>query len=95
MAFPGSGHRKSPAHQDQVAHENVPFLHGNAASAVVRYVKDFVMTKKCLAGQLVVRKRPESHVLAFSFPLRILMCLSVGLQQRQRKELTVANSHVS
>lgn len=53
------------------------------------------MTKKCLAGQLAVRMQPESRVLAFSFPLRIFMCLSVGLRQKEKKELTVANSHVS
>lgn len=67
MAFPRSGRGKSQPHQDQVTSGNVPFLHGNAMSAPVRHVKDFVMTKKCLAGQLVVRKRPASRVLAFSF----------------------------
>lgn len=95
MASPGSGHRKSQAHQDQVTRGNIPFLHSNAVSVAVRYVKDFVMTKKCSAGQLVVRKHPESRVLAISFPPRIFMCLLVGLRQRERKELTVANSHVS
>ncbi|KAK1883833.1 Fibrocystin-L, partial [Dissostichus eleginoides] len=54
LAFPGSGHRKSEADQDQVTHGSVPYLlHDYVASAVMSYVKDFFMTKMCLAWQLV------------------------------------------
>lgn len=68
--------------ETKVTPRNDPFLHGNAVSVVMRHVKDFVMTKKCLAWQLAVRKRPESRVAAFSFPLWIFMRLLVGLQRR-------------
>lgn len=83
--FPGSGHGKSQSHQDKVTTGNVPFLCGNAVSAVMRYVKDLVVTKEYLAGQLAVRKRPDSCALAFSFSLRIFMFLSRPLAKGEKR----------
>lgn len=49
MAFVELGHSKSHADQDQVTPGYVPFLHSNALSAVMRYVKDFCHDQKVLS----------------------------------------------
>lgn len=62
--------------------------------AVVRYVKDLVMTKKCFAGQLVVRKSVTCPRLRFSTQDIYVSLGRPSAKEGEGEELSVATGHV-